>query len=180
MQQETYETPHRSPLIAGIIAIAILVVLIGGVIALQKKDSKASAAGSASTKESAVSDQANTEDDTESGQPSNNTAVQGTSSGTFKNGTFSANSSYNTPGGTEGIAVTITLNGGTISDVSISLHANNRESVEYQDRFASHYKSFVVGKNIGDVQLSGVSGSSLTSRGFNDALAQIEQQAAQV
>ena len=49
--------------------------------------------------------------------------------------------------------------------------------MEYQDDFVGGYKSQVVGKSIAEIQLGKVSGSSLTSRGFNEALDQIRNQA---
>jgi hypothetical protein len=39
------------------------------------------------------------------------------------------------------------------------------------------YKQYVVGKKIDEVQLTKVSGSSLTPQGFNDALAKIKAEA---
>ncbi|MHD0330680.1 hypothetical protein ACY18M_17150, partial [Proteus mirabilis] len=51
------------------------------------------------------------------------------------------------------------------------------ESREYQAKFASGFKTLVVGKKIDEVSLSRVAGSSLTSGGFNAALADIESQA---
>jgi len=53
----------------------------------------------------------------------------------------------------------------------------NRESQHYQSRFLSGYKQYVVGKNISSVNLTNVSGSSLTPIGFDNALTQIKAQA---
>lgn len=50
-------------------------------------------------------------------------------------------------------------------------------SARFQDLFAQNYKPLVIGKNIDEVQLGKVSGSSLTPMGFNDALAKIKTQA---
>ena len=43
--------------------------------------------------------------------------------------------------------------------------------------FASGFKALVVGKKITDVNLDKVSGSSLTSGGWNEAITKIEAQA---
>lgn len=52
--------------------------------------------------------------------------------------------------------------------------ANDRTSERYEQKFIGGYAALIVGKNIDTVQLSYVSGSSLTSGGFNDALAKIK------
>lgn len=95
----------------------------------------------------------------------------------YKNGTYSATGSYMSPGGEDQISVTLTLKNDTITDVSVTPAAGDRTSERYQNRFISGYKQYVIGKNIADVQLTAVSGSSLTPIGFNDALAQIKAQA---
>ena len=100
-----------------------------------------------------------------------------TSSGSYKDGTYSATGNYFSPGGNESIAVQLTLNGDVITDVSATTQASRPDSVRYQSIFVANYKPLVVGKKIDDVVLSKVSGSSLTSRGFNDALTQIKAQA---
>jgi hypothetical protein len=73
--------------------------------------------------------------------------------------------------------VTITVSNNKITEASVSQQASSRESREYQADFASGYKSQVVGKDIATLQLSRVSGSSLTPRGFNEALNIIRSQA---
>ena len=95
----------------------------------------------------------------------------------YKNGTYSATGSYMSPGGDDQIAVTLTLANDIITDVSVTPSAGDGTSRRYQNRFVSGYKQYVVGKNIADVQLTSVSGSSLTPIGFNEALTQIKAQA---
>lgn len=55
--------------------------------------------------------------------------------------------------------------------------SNSGESRKYMSKFSSGYKSLVVGKNISTLSLGKVSGSSLTGKGFNDALSKIKAQA---
>jgi hypothetical protein len=95
----------------------------------------------------------------------------------YKNGTYSAIGSYMSPGGYDQIAVTLTLNNDIITSVSVAPQAGDRTSARYQSRFISGYQQYVLGKNIASVNLTVISGSSLTSTGFNDALAQIKSQA---
>jgi hypothetical protein len=69
------------------------------------------------------------------------------------------------------------LQNGVITGTSATGGANDPEASQYQSQFISGYKSLVVGKSIDSVSLSRVSGSSLTSQGFNNALQQIKNQA---
>lgn len=95
----------------------------------------------------------------------------------YKDGTYSADGIYTTPENQEKIGVTVTLKDNIITAADVQEKAVLRESQRYQEDFISGYKEKVIGKNINDVKLSRVSGSSLTSRGFNNAINQIKQQA---
>jgi len=101
-----------------------------------------------------------------------------TSPSTLRDGSYSADASYATPGGNESIGVTLTLKNGIIDNVILKQQPTGGETAEYQSRFASGYKQLVVGKKVNAVHLSRVAGSSLTSNGFNNALEQIQQNAA--
>lgn len=95
----------------------------------------------------------------------------------YKDGSYTATGEYQAPGGLESINISVTLKDGTITDTSAVSGSVDRDSAEYQQLFISHYRRFVVGKNIDSVSLDRVSGSSLTPQGFNDAINQIKQQA---
>lgn len=95
----------------------------------------------------------------------------------YTDGTYSATGSYNSPGGQDQIAVTVTLSNDVVTDVSVVPKAGDRTSARYQAMFVSGYKQYVVGKDITSVHLDRVSGSSLTGIGFNAAIARIEAQA---
>lgn len=95
----------------------------------------------------------------------------------FKNGSYSATGSYESPGGNEQLTVHVTLQNGVVTAASVDSGAQDPEASEYQGMFISGYKAQVIGKNITAIHLSRVSGSSLTSQGFNDAISQIENQA---
>jgi uncharacterized protein with FMN-binding domain len=95
----------------------------------------------------------------------------------YKDGTYSATGSYMSPGGYDQIAVTLTLKNDLIISVSATPEAGDNTSAKYQNKFISGYQQYVVGKNIANVNLTAVSGSSLTPKGFDDALAQIKSQA---
>ena len=95
----------------------------------------------------------------------------------YKNGTYSANGTYMSPGGQDVIAVTLTISNDVITDATVSSVSGDRTSLRYQSRFISGFKQYVVGQKVSSVNLSRVSGSSLTPEGFNAALAQIKAQA---
>lgn len=129
---------------------------------------------------SATTDEATTTTTSSSTSPSPSTSTTTTDSSsttTYKDGTYTATGSYQTPGGTESIGVTVTLSGDMITDASVTQNASGGEAEEYQSAFAGGFKSLVVGKKIEDVSLTRVAGSSLTPNGFNNAIAAIESQA---
>lgn len=114
---------------------------------------------------------------TASGAADTTTGTTQTQSSKYKDGTYTATGSYRTPETTEDITVTLTLKDDVVTDVSFTSTQRVHETAQYQAQFASGYKQFVVGKNIDDVSVSRVSGSSLTSGGFMSALGQIKTQA---
>lgn len=106
------------------------------------------------------------------------TSGSNASSGTYSDGTYTASAGYRAPSGTESITVELTIADGTVTAVNVSQQATDREAQEFQARFASGVSSAVVGKELSGLSVSRVSGSSLTSNGFNAALEDIRAQAA--
>lgn len=97
--------------------------------------------------------------------------------GMYKDGTYTETGSYTTPGGPESITITVTLANGVITATSAEGSGGSGNTIEYQGKFIGGYRDQVVGKKIDDVSLSRVSGSSLTSQGFNKALDAIKKDA---
>jgi uncharacterized protein with FMN-binding domain len=95
----------------------------------------------------------------------------------YKNGQYTATGSYNSPGGTEKLGVTITLAADKVVKSDLNLLGGAGLSHSFQQAFQSGYSGQVIGKDIDAISVGAVSGSSLTSMGFNDALKQIESQA---
>lgn len=95
----------------------------------------------------------------------------------FKDGSYTAEGAYGSPAGPESITVALTLKNDIVTDATVTAHATAPKSKYMQNAFISGFKTLVVGKNIKDVQLEKVSGSSLTPKGFNDAVAKIQVQA---
>lgn len=148
----------------GLIIIVVIAVVIGGLtLTKNNKDEN--------------SQNTNTVTTTTESSTSNSVNPKSSSTGTFKDGTYTSNGQYESPGGDESIDVTITIKDGKIESSSVATQAASRESMEYQDDFESNYKKQVVGKDISTLKIGKVAGSSLTSQGFNDALDKIRNQA---
>ena len=113
-------------------------------------------------------------------QVSNNvvdTTKNSASSYVYKNGTYTAVGSYMSPGGLDKISVTLTIKNDVVTDSSVTPMPGDNTSAKYQNIFATNYQSQVVGQNLSGLNLTKVSRSSLTSKGFDDALSQIQSQA---
>lgn len=96
---------------------------------------------------------------------------------TYKDGTFSADGMYQSPAGNETVHVSVTLKGDVVTAATFKGDATNPGSVNNQKKFATGYTQLVVGKKLDDIKLSVVNGSSLTPKGFMDALADIKADA---
>ncbi|MES3005834.1 MAG: calcium-binding protein [Patescibacteria group bacterium] len=95
----------------------------------------------------------------------------------YKDGTYSAEGNYISPGGSEHVGVSITIKDDTVVASNFTIGAERPTSVQMQTQFASGYKQFVIGKKLDEVSVGKVSGSSLTPKGFNDAIAKIKIEA---
>jgi uncharacterized protein with FMN-binding domain len=112
--------------------------------------------------------------DTSSGSSAASTAA----SAALTDGTYSATGDYQSPGGASAIAVAVTLKSGTITAVKVTPKADDATARQYEAQFASGISAVAVGKPIEGLQVGAVSGSSLTSQGFEAALAAIRTKAA--
>lgn len=98
---------------------------------------------------------------------------------TYTAGDYTAEGSYQTPGGQQSVEVEVTLaEDGTISAVTVTPQADGGNSEQFQTKFAGGIADEVVGTKIDDLDVSKVSGSSLTSGGFNAAIDVILDEAA--
>lgn len=100
------------------------------------------------------------------------------SSGGYADGTYTAEGSYATPESVETVTVTLTIADDIVTDVEVTGDPQARESEQYQSQFIGGISDEVVGKSLDDVSVSRVSGSSLTSGGFMQALELIKSEAA--
>jgi uncharacterized iron-regulated membrane protein len=94
----------------------------------------------------------------------------------YADGAHTVNTSYTAPGNNNHtMAVTLTLKGDVVTASTITFGgAKVEESSKYQSRFMDAYESQVIGKKLDAIKLSRVGGASLTTGGFNDALAKVK------
>ncbi|AWB94227.1 hypothetical protein C3E78_16470 [Aeromicrobium chenweiae] len=125
------------------------------------------------------SDAASSPETSASASPSDAAGTDGADSGTgtFADGDYSAEGSYSNPGGQSTVKVDLTLADGKVSDVTVTPEAENSTSKQYQTKFAGGIAKEVVGKSLDELKVSKVSGSSLTSQGFNQAIDAIKDEA---
>jgi uncharacterized protein with FMN-binding domain len=104
------------------------------------------------------------------------TPVKSTSATAYKDGTYTASGTYQSPGGQDQVDVSLTIKNDIVTDANVTASGDNTSKF-YQGMFLANYKPLVVGKDISTLKLSKVSGSSLTSAGFNAAVQKIEVEA---
>ncbi len=103
----------------------------------------------------------------------------GASSSTdYTDGSYSATGDYQSPGGPESVDVELTLAAGVVTELTVTGNASSGNAERYQSEFEGGIQDVVVGKNIDELSVDKVAGSSLTSDGFNDAIEQIKSDAA--
>ncbi|WP_263119301.1 hypothetical protein [Cellulomonas sp. RIT-PI-Y] len=99
------------------------------------------------------------------------------STGEYADGTYTAEGSYSSPGGEESIEVELTIADGVVTDVTVTPEATSGNAARFQQEFASGIADEVVGKELSDLSVDKVAGSSLTGDGFNAALDEIRADA---
>jgi uncharacterized protein with FMN-binding domain len=114
----------------------------------------------------------------DSGDTGGDSGDTGSDTGAYADGTYEASGDYQAPSGTESVDVTVTLEGGVITDVAVVGGATDPQAQIHQGEFIDGIAGVVVGKPIDEIQVSKVSGSSLTSGGFNKAIEEIKAEAA--
>lgn len=115
---------------------------------------------------------------TDTGTDSTDTDSAPAPSGTYADGTYTESGNYTAPSGTETVEVTVTLADGVITDVKVVGDATDPQAQIQQGNFISGIAAEVVGKNIDELNVDKVGGSSLTSGGFNLAIEAIKDDAA--
>lgn len=156
----------RARLLGIVAVVALLVIALVAYAKLGHSTSTASTTPSPTVAEATPTPVASVAD---SGTPA--------TASSYKDGSYSAVGQYRSPGGQQRLNVSLTVKDGTVTAAQVSEGAQDPESRSYQEMFIGGYQAQVVGHALDSLQLSRVSGSSLTPQGFNDAVAQIKTQA---
>jgi uncharacterized protein with FMN-binding domain len=172
----THQRQAKTKLIAGIITIMVIAGIVLIADHLKHANTTAAAASvpsgaSGATSTAADSAGTNTVTDPQSAQGSS-----GSSSTGIKDGTYTASADYYVPHGDESISVTLMVKDGVVSNAQIQNSEGDRDSANFQERFASAYTQYVVGQKLSSLNLSVISGASDTTDGFNDAVSKIRAQ----
>jgi hypothetical protein len=154
--EPTIETKKGNGVVWGIIGLIVIVAAAFGIMKYGKSEETGQVSGNNSTSTPIA--------------PSENTLV-------YKNGTYTATGNYVSPGGSETINITLVIENDMVVDATAVPQATRPISVTMQNAFSSNFKALIVGKKVDEVSLDKVSGSSLTPKGFNDAIIKIKAQA---
>lgn len=165
---------NTKKIIASVVVLVAVVLATVSVNALSKKDARTATIDTGSKTTTPSTD---TTTNTTTPSTPDTTSAPAADTQAYTDGTYAATGSYTSPGGTEAIKISITIQADTVTATSAQGLANDRDAEVYQQSFIEGYKSLVIGKKLDSISLSRVSGSSLTSRGFNNALNQIKDQA---
>lgn len=95
----------------------------------------------------------------------------------YRDGTYTAAGRYLTPGGNESIRVRLQVRSGVIVSAVSETEASSPTAHQFQEQFRVSVAGQVVGRPLASVSVGVVAGASLTSTGFDDALARIRSQA---
>jgi hypothetical protein len=112
-----------------------------------------------------------------SGSSSGSTSKVPASNATYKDGEYTEQGAYNSPGGPELISVDLTIKSNAVSAVVVKTVKADPTATQYEKLFEQGISKAIVGKQINELNVSRVGGSSLTSMGFNDALDKIKSSA---
>ncbi len=172
---QLYEPDAKKKLVATIVCLAVIAIVV---VLFDQSKTKATTAATTQILDTPSATTTPT-DSTGTPAPAGTTTPSPAtaSSGAYKNGTYTASSSYGVPHGSEDIQVKITLKDGVITASSVQNSENDHDSARYQEDFTSVYQSSVIGKNISGLQIDVIAGASDTTDGFNQALSQIASQA---
>lgn len=162
---DTFERGGKSNIVKIVLPLAVAALLVITILGVYlSRQNKAENSKHQQTSQQSAGADATTGQSTQSG-------------GAYKDGEYTETGIYRSPDGMEQIEVTVTLEDGVVTDATVVSMAENPNSKTYQSRFIRAFKPFVVGKNINDIELDTVGGSSLTPDGFEAAFEKIKSDA---
>ncbi|MBA3724323.1 MAG: calcium-binding protein [Candidatus Levybacteria bacterium] len=169
MEEQTNQNNKTGSSKVGLAIVGIIVIAFIGIFAYQSQTMTQNTTTSPQSNPTTTSESTGTNVTTNDENP--------TQEGTYKDGKYTAVGNYTSPGGEEELGVTLTVASGVVTDAIVEVKATRPISKARQTDFAANYKTQVIGKNIDEIQLTKVSGSSLSPKGFNDAVTQIKAEA---
>lgn len=152
---------ENQKILTGVVVIAVIGILTAGVLWYTNSENKG-----------ATPEQQNTQ-----AEQVDRSMAEVVEFAMYADGQYEAIGQYTSPGGGETIDVSVSIADNIITDVVVTPNARLPISVKFQNQFKDGIASEVIGKNINEVELDVVSGSSLTPIGFKNALEQIKTQA---
>ncbi len=96
----------------------------------------------------------------------------------YRDGTYSATGNYTSPAQKEEVGVELVIKDDVVISAKFTEHPSNPTTATMQGKFKAGFSTLVVGKKLDDIKLTVVNGSSLTPKGFMDALSKIKLEAA--
>jgi len=92
-------------------------------------------------------------------------------------GAYTATVNYDTPGGLETNTFKLTIRDGVITQFGMGITTKVEASTYFQQGFQKEMKNLIVGRRLADFSsVDVVSGASLTTAAFNDAVAKLKSQ----
>jgi uncharacterized protein with FMN-binding domain len=96
---------------------------------------------------------------------------------TYADGTYEASGSYQSPAGKESVSVSLTVADDRVTAVTVTPGATGGPSKQFQDEFVGGVEGVVVGRPLATLAVDVVAGSSLTGKGFDQAVERIRKEA---
>ncbi len=170
------QNPSSHKKFLGVALVAALLVAVGGFAYFKKVDAPEVTPTATSEKNTPALPVASS---TTTITPATKEEIEKTPAptGMFKDGVYTTQGAYTSPAGKESVSITLTIKDDVIVAATGSVLATNAASQKFQTQFVGGFAVQVIGKKISEVSLSKVSGSSLTPKGFNDAVLKIQAEA---
>lgn len=93
------------------------------------------------------------------------------------NGTYTSTQTYSVHGKTDTVKTTLVISDDTITDMTMTWVSGNKDSQSWVTNYQSVVSSKIEGQKITDITSAYVSGSTLTSNAFKNAIIDIKSQA---
>lgn len=96
----------------------------------------------------------------------------------YKDGTYEGEGSYMSPAGKELVKVSMVVEGGMVKSMDLNVDTENKTSEKYKGLFKAGISELIMGKPLEEIEgFSQVNGSSLTPKGFQQAIETIKSEA---